>query len=213
MTTHPNSPGPDPFRRVRAFTLIELLVVVATIAILAAIFLPAIGRAKESGYTAVCRNNQCQLGLAVGLYANDSTVFPPYWSVRRDGSFYLWWAPLVPYVKDTWPATDAPGVDKVPYLKEEKIRHPSDMIAIGDVNSAAGTVDISPFGPGLNYQIFFQVSGLLPYEWPAAIHQRGANMVFADGHVEYGSQTNWTRKTETARRRWNADNASHPETW
>ena len=53
------------------FTLLELLVVIAVIAILSALLLPALGKAKEAGKTISCKNNHKQLGVIWSMYAND----------------------------------------------------------------------------------------------------------------------------------------------
>jgi prepilin-type processing-associated H-X9-DG protein/prepilin-type N-terminal cleavage/methylation domain-containing protein len=95
-----------------AFTLIELLVVVAIIAILAAMILPALNRAKQESYVAGCKSNLHQLGLALQLYTGDFGAYPlsnsGYGGPLQPDIF--WYATLAPYAHAKWTAKLGEGI-------------------------------------------------------------------------------------------------------
>jgi prepilin-type N-terminal cleavage/methylation domain-containing protein len=64
-------------KRSRAFTLVELLVVVAIIAVLIALLLPSLGRAREMAKRAVCASNLRQNAMACLMYAEDNKGWFP----------------------------------------------------------------------------------------------------------------------------------------
>lgn len=226
------NPAPLSARSIHAFTLPELFVVIATVAILAAMLFPAMGRAKASAQSAACRSNLHQIGIGLQLYVDDFQKYPPgTWEgyllpycreqleVLRcpsgrifDGSmqyteygysgYFNWSSP--PYSEVT-PLGLASDTGLVP---QASVRMPSDMIAYGDTCSLG---DLTGFGFG----------------WPGCgadspTHKdRRSNATFCDGHVESSKwdpipmkdTAGWLEPDETHARRWFRDNQAHPETW
>ena len=114
------------------FTLIELLVVIAIIAILAAMLLPALSRARDFAQKAACMNNLKQCGLAFFSYANDNGGFLPkmnaggssagnslwYMNVLDDGGYLT----VNAWANKSWGNTLSPGILRCPKVPSSNIK-------------------------------------------------------------------------------------------
>jgi prepilin-type N-terminal cleavage/methylation domain-containing protein/prepilin-type processing-associated H-X9-DG protein len=202
----------------RGFTLIELLVVIAIIAILAAMLLPALAKAKERAWTIACNSNLHQISLGMTMYADDARgLYPesggliPWGQIDPHTHAASWLEQINPYVGTT-NVFHCPANKLVPQsaqswfnyfngaraayvlvnddasVDSKKIMLPSAFVLSGD------TLDFSPDDADKDDYSQNCVGGAvngLPYEdWQA--HSKGQNILFADGHARWykGYDTN-----------------------
>jgi prepilin-type N-terminal cleavage/methylation domain-containing protein/prepilin-type processing-associated H-X9-DG protein len=96
-------------RRPKAFTLVELLVVIAIIALLMAILVPALGKARRQAQAVVCQSNLRQVGLGANFYAEEYDMYIP--RGLGGGSGRAWFQLFMPFLAQKPVGNDYRSVD------------------------------------------------------------------------------------------------------
>ena len=172
-----------------AFTLVELLVVIAIIAILAAILLPTLSRARAHAESMACRNNLHQLGIALAMYVQQAAVYPGGHNDAGSDPFDMQNAELLlQSIVGPWPSNNykyfyLAGQDQGQSLLSAYLGPTRSVWACPGYDRLHGLFYKFGYGTiygsyGYNTAGFSSTSGYLPYGLSARFVSTGTNEVF-----------------------------------